>query len=231
MLGVETMSETYFEYTLSQCRTQIIKTVCDVVPTRAALQKKAQEGFNGCRNITADRRLMETVAVCFQNPEIINPDQLDDDCNIVFERCRRTVLSGENLEYEKVFDLLVEVNWLLASIQHNKARRTRNIPLLNDPKLIRDCIREHLLGLYNSAIDDYNECIYIDEALQARKKFFQGLYPFKYEESKRYLSLDILHSELEALRNDYQGNGICKMALFFGLTVTAALENEIRRFG
>ena len=100
---------------------------------------------------------------------------------------------------------------------------------MRDYKTKRNCIKEYLHELYNSAINDYFECLYIDEAFEARKKILIGFYQFKYEESKRYISQDYDFYALNALQQDFRKNSISKMALFYGLTATATLENDIRR--
>jgi len=208
-----------------------ISAVCGVDSTRKALQERAAKGVNGCGNVTADWRLLKTVSVCLQNQDIINTSQLDADARIIYERCREVFLSDSRIGYEECFDHLNELNWLLASIQSAKENNWRHAALLVDPVKINEFIKSYLLELYNSAVRDNNECIYIKEALQARRKIFSGLYDFKYEESRYYLSQEFLHSDLEQMESEYKDNSICKMALFYGLTATAALAENIRRFG
>ena len=114
------MANTYFDYALSQCRMQSISAVCSVDSTRKSLQERAAKGFNGCDNVTADWRLLKTVCVCLQNQEIINSSQLDIDARTIYERCREVFLSNNKVRYESCFDHLIELNWLLASIQNAK---------------------------------------------------------------------------------------------------------------
>lgn len=225
------MANTYFDYALSQCQMPSISTVCSVDSTRKALQERAAKGFNGCSNVTADWRLLNTVFVCLQNQDIINSSRLEADSMTIYERCRGAFLSDCRIGYESCFDHLTELNWLLASIQNAKENNQRLISLLIDPAKINEFIKAHLLELYNSAVHDNNECVYIREALHARKKFFSDLYDFRYEESRYYLSQEFLHSDLEQMESEYRDNSICKMALFYGLTATAALAENIRRFG
>lgn len=225
------MANTYFDYALSQYRMQSISAVCSVDSTRKALQERAAKGFNGCSNVTADWRLLKTVCVCLQNQEIINSNQLDVDARTIYERCRKVFFSDNRIGYESCFDHLIELNWLLASVQNARENHLRHIKLLIDPAKIDECIRSHLLELYNSAVHDNNECIYIKEALQARKKILVGLFRFEHEESRYYLSQEFSYSSLEQMEIDYRDNSICKMSLFYGLTATAALAENIRRFG
>ena len=225
------MAETFFDYALSQCRMSSISAVCSIDSTRKALMERAAKGLNGCSNVTADWTLFKTVSGCLQNQIIINSGRLDADARIIYERCRKVFLSNNKIGYESCFDHLNELNWLLASIQNAKENNQRRIKLLIDPAKIDDCIKSHLLELYNSAMNDNNECVFIKEALRARGKIFTGLFHFQYEESRYYLSQEFSHSDLEQMKNDYRDNSICKMALFYGLTATAALAANIRRFG
>lgn len=224
------MSESYFEYTLLQCRSQVIKNVCNVFSIRRELIKKAHDSFNGYDNITNDRRLFKSVGICFQNHSIIGPDKLNHDSLIVYTRCKDALLSEELLDYDQWFNFLTEVNWLFASIQYANQTNSRRIMLLSDLEIIRGCLRDYLQELYDSAVEYSNECVYINEALRARQRILTGLYPFEHEESRRYLSPDISYSYLESLLNELREKSIGKMALFYGLTATAALENEVRRF-
>ena len=225
------MADTYFDYALSQCRMPSISAICSVDSTQKELRERAAKGYNGCSNITADWRLLKVVSVCLQNQDIINVNQLDADARTIYERCREIFLADNRIGYERCFDYLTELNWVLASIQNAKENNQQRIKLLIDPAKIDKFIKSYLFELYNSAVRDNNEGDYIKEALQARKKFFSGLYDFQHEESKYYLSPEFLHSDLKQMENDYKDSSISKMALFYGLTATAALATSIRRFG
>lgn len=74
------MADIYFEYALSQCRTQGISSICGVDSTCKALMEIANSGFNRCFSITADWRLLETVKVCLYYQGIINPNTLSRVC-------------------------------------------------------------------------------------------------------------------------------------------------------
>ena len=223
------MANTYFDYILSQCRTQGISAICEVVSTRKALTDKANSGFNGCINITADWRLFDTVKICLDNHGIIDPNILSRDALEVYNRCRTIAFSDSSINYDHFFDMLVDFNWLQASIQNAKNEPSRFIDLLSDPIRIRCALKEYLLDVYNGAVQDSNECVYIDEAIQAKGKFFTGLFPFQYEESRYYASPDFMTSDLRSMQQNRRENSHKGMALFFGLTATAALAENIRR--
>ena len=223
------MADTYFDYILSQCRTQGISDICKVATTRKALKEMANSGFNGCCNITEDRRLFETVEDCLDNHEFIDPNTLGRDALEVYNRCRAVAFSAGSINYDRFFDLLVDFNWLQASIQNAKNVQSRYIELLSDPIKIRCSLKEYLLGVYNDAVRDRDECVYINEAIQAKGKFFPGLFTFRYEESRYYVSPDFTKSDLRSELQDRMENSHKGMALFLGLTATAVLAENIRK--
>ena len=223
------MADTYFNYVLSQCRIQRINSVCDVVSTRKALEEMANSAYNGCNNITADWRLLETVKICLDNYEIIDPNSLDRDSLDIYNRCRTIAFSDGSINYDCLFDMLVEFNWLQASINNAKKEQTKCVELLSDPIMIQYSLKEYLLGVYTVAVQDWNEYVFISEAIQARRKLFTGIFPFKYEESKYYISPDFSFSELESLQHKRRESSHKRIALFFGLTATAARAEDIIR--
>lgn len=223
------MAESYFEYVLLQCLISSIDTVCRVDSTIEALKERASKGFNGCRNIIDDCRMNKSVLGILQKTTIIDPKRLDDDAKTIYERCKDFFLENCEKEYERYFDHLVDINWILASIQNAKETKQRHVTLLTDPSKISHAIKSYLFELYISAEHDKNKSDYIADALQARKKPFSGL-SYHYEESRKYLSQDYSNYELEQMESNYRNNSICKMTLFYELTATAALAENIRRF-
>ena len=223
------MADTYFDYILSQCQTQRIREICEVFSTCKALVENAKSGFNGCNNITADFRLFETVKRCLNNYGIIDPNVLGRDALEIYNRCRTVAPSEGRIDYDRLFDLLVDFNWLQASIQNAKNDSSRFIELLSDPIIIRLALKEYLLDVYNGAVQESNECVYIGEAMQARGRIFTGFFPFKHEESRNYAFSNISYLELKSMQQRKRENSYERMSLFFGLTATAALAEDIRR--
>ncbi len=223
------MTDTYFNYVLSQCQTQGIASICKVVFTRKSLLEMANSGFNGCRDITANWRLLEAVKDCLNNFGIIDPNALGRDASEIYNRCKNWDFSEDSKNYDRFFDLLVEFNWLQASIHEAKNNASRYVDLLSDPIKIQHSLKEYLLDVYNSAVRDSNQCVYIDEAIRAKGKIFTGLFPFQYEESKYYASQNCMVSDLRVMQEACKQNSLKGMSLFLGLTATAALAENIRR--
>lgn len=223
------MAGTYCEFILLQCKMHTITSVCKVVSTKGALLNISKKEFNGCKNIISDSRLYDSLYDCIRDKNIINPNCLNIDSRIVFDRCSDFILSRCIDDYNKLFDILVEINWLLASYYNSKKNGEKEIILLKNYKTRRECLKEYLWNLYNLSVEDYNECNYIAEALEIKGKILSGLHKFKYEESRRYLSQEYDYMYLKELQREYRNISINKRTLFYGLTATAALENDIRR--
>lgn len=226
----------YFDYVLSKCNGGSIADVCSVFLTKNDLQEAAGQEFNGCRYITADGRLLNVVDACLQDSSFVNPSAMDQDSRTIYERCRKGLLQYGNviqakatIDYDRLFDVLVDCCWLLASIQFGQEKKEKYVNLLSDPTQISLSICRFLSNIHDSAVQDCNECTYISEAIKARNRFFTGLYPFKYERSRTYLSREIENSDLRVWLNDYTSSSIDKMRLFYGLTATSVLAEEIRR--
>lgn len=224
------MASTYFDYVLSQCKTQGIGSICSVANTRRNLIKLADSIFDDCKDITADWRLFEVVKICLDNKRIIDSDTLNRDAMDIYNRCKTIAYSCESINYDKAFDFLVDFNWLQASIQNAKDNSSRYVSLMSDPIKMRNSLKKYLDDVFDISIQNYYDSIYIDEAIKARRKIFTGLYPFKYKESRQYLSTnDYSDSELESMNEAKNKDSHKGMALFFGLTATEALAENIRK--
>lgn len=227
--GGAVLANTYFGYVLSQCIGNDIENICSVISTRAELINKGKEKFNGSGNITADWRLFDALIEFVNNPIIFNPNLFGEDTRKIYKRCISITYSFEEFNnYERVFEKLFHLNWILASNNNARDLEAKQVVLLSDPDVIKKSLRKYLQGVYNTAIQDENEIKYIDEAIQAKGKIFQGLFPFQFEESRKYLSYDYL--ELKRKKEDYIERSKNEMALFYGLTATAARTDDIWRY-
>lgn len=217
---------------MSKCKSQSISNVCNVVPTIDQLKVVASKGFGGCPNITSDSILTDALKDDLQSHVFSNPKQFDSDGRIIYERFKKKILNT-TLNYDELFDCLVDYIWLKASLGNGERYPVR---LLSNPTEITGAVRTMLLKRYDSANMNYYKSNCIHEALQARKKFFSGLYPFRYEGSKEYLIRDetgyvYSFESLVQLESNTQKYSVSTMALFFGLTATAALADSYWRFG
>ena len=225
----------YYEYVANQCRDEAIPLVCSFCNTKDELLHKAQEGADGNKGIFGQGWLIAGAISCINDRSAFNLESMNKDALIVHKRCFIRLMkmrdeSRDRIDVDRdfMFDVLVELNWLLGSMEQSIEKSRSSIILMSDMTACRDSLRNALLDIYSSAVEDHNECVYIDEALEARKRFFTRRYPFHFEGSKKYLSPDYQTSTIEGWRSEYQIRNIEKMALFLGLTITAAKAEEIR---
>jgi len=223
------MADTYFDYTLSKCRRQGISNVCEKFSTCNELIDIANSEYIRCKNITADWRLYEALEKCFNNPEIINPQLLGKDALIIYRRCSDSIFSENRLNYDRLFDALVEVNWLLASIYNSENIKLSHVVLLSNPAIINKALKGYLHNVFKDSIQYSLECEYIKEAKQAKKKILTGLYPFQYEESKYYVYNNFTMEELDQIWGHSKMDSLKKRSLYLGLTATAALADNIQK--
>lgn len=222
------MAETYFNYILSQCKLQNLRVVSSLFPTTQSLRDKAGEEFIGCKCIVSDRILLQSLSSFLQIDSFVKLAHYNQDAMIIYTRCKDALLSANSLDYEYLFDRLVDLNWLLASIYRCNSNGQDTVSLLSDSIWLRKALRDYLTQLYNDAIQESKKTIYIQDVLQARKKIFTGL-KIQYKESHKYLSFS--NMELNDMLNDSKEYGIVEMALFFGLTATSFLSYNIQKGG
>lgn len=223
------MEKTYFDYVLSQWKRIGVQRICEIYKTRDRFVEGALDSFNGCTDITSDWRLLNAISDYLRKHCLISPSRLSPDANEVYVRCKEFFLRMNTLnqsQYDACFDGLADLCWLLASIDLYKENPQGYCDLECDPNKIRKGLKRYLANLYYSAINENNECVYIQEALQNRHKFFYS--PQNKEAKKYFSSSEYPCSELEKLWDSYREKSISNMALFYGLTATAALAEGIR---
>ncbi len=64
------MADSYFEYTLSKCRSSIIKMVCTRYEVKQKLQKSVTEEWNTYAGIISDRELLLNVSEFLKSGEL-----------------------------------------------------------------------------------------------------------------------------------------------------------------
>lgn len=228
------MQDTYFDHILSRYKGKSIALVSSVFPTKDKLQEAAREEFNGCRNIITDCRLIDAAMLFLKNSDLGDTRSLSVDTKIVFDRCwdrfqqmRESIRAREAVNYDFLFDTMVDCCWLASSMQYSREKNSGRINLLDDPNQIRVFLRLFLKSLHNFAISEMNEWTRISEAMKPKWQIFMGLCPDP--EVQKYLSRDLSHSDLERMLEERKDNSMNKMALFYGLTATSALAENIRR--
>ena len=232
------MVDTYFDYVLSKCRSQVIKKICERYQLRAHLQKSITETWSDYPSIITDGELLHTFRELFRNREMfqicdVAGDALTiyDRCNEALERIRTGWRNRAGLNYDSLFNTLVDLCWLLASNEYSERSNYRSIELLSNPKQINTSIRSYLESIYIAAIKEHNESVYIGEGINAKNEhpFIPVLYDNRYQESMCYIRSDSKLSELQDIKNQYEYWCNYHLTLYYNLTATAALADNIMR--
>lgn len=232
------MADSYFEYTLSKCKSSVIKTVCARYQLKQWLQKSVKEEWSNYGEITNDSELIYEVAELFRRGELLRCCDVNGDSRIIYDRCISSILdirinwrNGNGLDYDNLFDALADVCWMVASVYASERGRKENVILLCNQKQINESLRDYLEFLYDAAIHEHNESVYIGEGIQAKNEhpFLRYKYEYKYAESLRYINSDLTIQELENRKQLQKGFCSRHLTLYYGLTATAALADNIRK--
>ena len=157
---------------------------------------------------------------------------------IIYTRCKESLddirtnwRNRKVLDYDALFNVLVDLCWLLASNSFSERNRHSNVALLSNHDQINKSLSSYLDALYNAAINEHNESVYVSEGINAKNEhpIIPTLYDNCYEESMRYIRSDSTRSELQDLKGQYEHWCNYHLSLYYGLTATAALADQIFR--
>lgn len=227
------MNGTYFDYVISQVRGRTTEKVYSAYGTKQELIDSMNQ-FPELSYSVKDTVLMtEYLAWRMQKTMCRN---LSADAEVIRQRVEHSMNAyqdvlhqGRNPDYDELFDRSVECCWLLGSIER-QGENARFIKLIVDPQERLDYAWRYLHNAYNQAVRQYNEIIYISEALETRKHIFAGLHMPSHEEAREYLSYDeYTYDDLCAKRNFCRDESNHILASYYSLTATLMLANQIRR--
>ena len=234
------MADTYFDYVLSKCKFQSIDRVCNSFSLRALLQKSVTETWNNYPSIVRDEDLLFALRALFQEQGDFMACNILGDSMIVYNRCkdsldkiRTTWLRKEGLNYDSLFNALVDLCWLMASKANCERNGYRDVILLSNLDQINESLRSYLDYFYDLAIKAHNETIYISEGINAKTEhpFIPILYNNIHKESLYYICSNCTPLDLQNEKSQYESQCRYHLTLYYGLTATAALADYIlRRF-
>ena len=234
------MTNTYFEYALSNCKSQVIKRVCERYSTKGKLIESVENEWGDYRRIISDRAVLQAIQTLFGSRGILDESFYSADSLVLYERCASVYSEimcswrKENaIEYERLFNSLIDICWLIASTYSSNTRKERYVILLSDQNIIHDSIRSFLESVYETAISDHNEGVYISEGINAKKEhlFFPWLYDNRFDQSMYYIRSDMTSRDLQYRKDEYVMDCRTRLSIYYSLTATAALAENIRRFG
>ena len=232
------MPETYFEYTLSKCISHLTKNVCARYSSLVKLRNSPEKEWSEYTSITKDHELMYAVDDLFRFDEITKERDVAGDSSVLYGRCesnyyalRRAWRNRDGIDYELLFDILVELCWLLASAYNSKQKNDRYIVLLSDQNQIAESVKNYLATRYDEAIKEHKESIYIAEAIRHKKEhtWIPSFYDSQYPQSDCYIREGWTLNDLENARLRYKSDCSHHLALYYGLTATAVLAYNYRR--
>ncbi len=233
------MTNTYFEYALSSCKSQVIKRFCERYSTKNKLIESVDKEWGEYRWIINDRSVLQAIQTLFGQRGILDESFYLSDSLVLYERCVSTyseIMSSwrkdNAIEYERLFDSLIDICWLIASTFCSDTRKERYVILLSDQNILQDSIKSFLESVYVTAIRDHNEGVYISEGINAKKEhlFFPWLYDNQYDQSIYYIRSDMTSRDLQYRKDEYVMDCRTSLSIYYSLTATIVLADNIRRF-
>lgn len=234
------MTNTYFEYALSNCRSNVIKNVCEHYTLKNKLLESVDKEWNMYFGITSDRSVLHSIQSLFGHEGYLYREFYSGDSKHLYNRClsvysdiMKTWKENKIIEYERLFDSLVDICWLIASIYNSENKNARGVILLSNHNTIRESMKLFLKQVYIDAINNHKECSYISEGIKAKRQhiILPWLYDNEYEESMYYIKSNMTPRELEQHMHDYAFNCTTSLSIYYSLTATVALAENIRRYG
>ena len=133
-----------------------------------------------------------------------------------------------DVDYDTLFDTLVELNWLLASICYNaRIARCELVLLIESSGLTRRWTMKALEDLWLSAEMARNRYMKFEEAASLKCRMLPGLYVDK--EVQLMLQDGYSRDDFLNISKECDERNIEFRALYYALTATAALSEEYRR--
>ena len=223
----------YFNYIYSLCRSHSINNVCQIYRTKEELLSAEQKEL---KRLTRDGDL-ELIITSINNIEEEIEDvavPLSKDANVVYKRCKtrlrdlkHSIKANGKIDYETMFDVMIDYCWLLASIQSSLEKEYDNIQLLSYLDSVDVFITRYLAEKYQDAQEDKKEISYIKEARRERKHILPT-YPTN-SNVRKYMSRSFRHSDLDREEHFYRTSSTEKLLIFYGMTITSIKVAELRR--
>ena len=230
------MTKSYVEYILSKCSDAAVSSVCRLYKTKSDLISSAQKGFNGTDYILGQGLLIYAAEDLIAENGYIVDSELGKDARKALSRFCRNLkeMKTENrqrigTDKEFMFNSMTDLNWLLSSkYYHVQKNMIGKIELLTSPTLIGIWLKKALEDvIYEAALYDKERCKQYESAQLMRYQIFSGAHPDS--QVRDLYAQGYTGSDFKDLEAQAHKCSIRRMALFYGLTATAARAEEIRR--
>ena len=230
------MTKSYVEYILSKCNDASVSSVCGLHKTKADFISSAQKGFNGTDYILGQGLLIYAAEDFVAENGYIVDSELGHDARKILSRFCRNLeeMKTENLQRididrEFMFNSMTDLNWLLSSkYYYTQKNLVGKIELLKSSTMIRIWVKKALEDvIYETALYDEERCKQYESAQLIRYQIFSGVHPDS--QVRDLYAQGCTGSDFKNLEAQARECSIRRMALFYGLTATAARAEEIRR--
>lgn len=225
------MKENYVEYILADCKGDRISRTCITHAITDAFIMAAKAKFCGQRYIILDQGNIIYALRDYLNEQ--RESAFSEDAKKLYDRCTSKVddmfsqkWNRINVSYDELFELLVDINWLVSSIWTAEKKQRVDIPLEKNMEVVHTRLRDALENNFRQQAYRYEEqCGYIEESAKVKNQFFSGLC-FD-PEVQKYIPLSTY--EREELLRQLRDLSVQKMTLYYALTATLIKSEKIRR--
>ena len=232
------MGESYFNYILSKCRKRPIGKVCQRYQLPLHLERSVKADWIKYNGVTDDSELMRAISHLIRKENLVRGCDFAGDSWALYNRCYDSFFdidqkwkNKHGLNYDDLFDVIVDLCWLLASIQHSEYEGKRYVKLLSNLNQIRDSIKDYLEEHYKMALTSNYDSECMGEAIAAKTEhpFFTFRYDYKYQDSEQYIERGYTKRELEDLKDEAEC--YCKrcLTIYYELTITCGMANVMIR--
>ena len=229
------MINSYVENILSGCRDISFQRVCEVFGSSSEMINDAKKGCGRLSNILDQGYLIPAALCLVENSGCFKRMELSGDADIVFNRvdnklCKMNseIINHNILIYEDIFNVLVELNWLLASkCFYEEKRLIGKIGLINPSKRTLWEKKALKYYIYDNIVFLNDRCDQYESAQSLTFQLLPGLHPDS--EVRDLYKNGCTAFGFKNLQTDAQTEIIRYRALFYGLTATSVRAYEMRR--
>lgn len=223
------MRESYVEYILADCKGDRISSVCAAYDSTDDLIMAAKLGIRksyilGQGNIVYALRnyLRKQAKIAFS----VDARKLYNRCSIRTDYMYHQNENQTDIDYDELFELLVDINWIVGSIWAAERKYSSDVLLERNMAVIHTRLRDALENNFRQRAYWYEEqCSYIEESGKLKNQFLPGL--CSNPEIQHYIPMSAYERE-DAIRQTIN-HSVQALALYYALTATLIKSEEIRR--
>lgn len=228
--------DSYFDYAKTNSRICGIKRVCSRFTMVTYLQDSIKKEW-GDYTIVNDANLLRVIYKTLKEKRLESYCKRNKDANKLYDRCnenikklKNSLRNGDGIDYDRLFDVLFDVTWLLVSFENSKKEKLRFVSLINPSKVMTSS-KFYLDKLYQNAVELHSQSKCIEDVLVAKRNHpfatALGLIEISSRYSRHYLSWSI--QELEYEKDECELECQNMLVLYYNITITMVWADKIRR--